>query len=387
MVENLPLAENENAARQAWLEKLSEFGHVGQIYSWLITDENVADRVHCALRRVYDHYYGGSDFFACLSGYIPLVFRALSHLVADVADFETLAARMPEILKALPSESFGHLDGTDYTFDTTQLQQRAMQAETVAGFLADFSQRLPAKTVDQADSALKPDTSAWESEFAEELAELDRLGMFLVDSTGKDLAGKVSQRYAHALSDVIQSRQDVQALVALLRDAATWHKISGDYKWPVRVFPKAIAVMADPVSQLRKIMPVGSVLTAALGESPSLCLRFLAMPDSGLIRNVIAQLPIIDPLLSSSQAAADFVNLLVLMNFNFNIYCGSFLAAMPEIAAAIGQSDGAAAFSLAREMLVAKHCLCYSDDWLSPLCEVVRAAPKGEPAVLKDIVK
>ena len=75
------------------------------------------------------------------------------------------------------------------------------------------------------------------------------------------------------------------------------------------------------------------------------------------------------------------------MNFNFNIYCGSFLAAMPEIAAAIGQSDGAAAFSLAREMLVAKHCLCYSDDWLSPLCEVVRAAPKGEPAVLKDIVK
>ncbi len=357
-------------------------------FLWLPADGNVAERMQQALWRVYNHSYGGgSDFFDCLSDCIPLVFRLLSHLVADINDFEALAARMPEILKALPYEKSAYLDGTDYTFDTTRLQQISMQAATVADFLTDFFQVRSAQTGISDGCALKPDLAAWKSEFSEELAELDRLGLFLVDADGHDLTGKISRCYAHELSKAVHSRQELQNLSAVLRDAAAWHEMDGRHKWPARVLTQAGAAISDPVRQLKQFLPQGSTLASILGENQLLQLRFLAFPDSGLIRTVSAHLPMIEPLLKGQQAVKAFIDLLVLMNFNMYMNLGDFLTALPEIAAATGQTDGAAAFELAREMLVARHYLCGSDDWRSPLCEVVRAVAKGEPALIKDAVK
>jgi len=388
VLENLLIPENTAAARRVWLEKLSEYGDIGTFFLWLPADGSVAERMQRALWRVYNHGYGGgSDFFDCLSGCIPLVFRLLSHLVADINDFEALAARMPEILKALPYEKSAYLDDTDYTFDTTRLQQISMQATTVTDFLTDFFRANPVQTGASDDCVLKPDLAAWKLEFSEELAELDRLGLFLVDADDHDLSGKISRCYACELSKAVHNRQELQNLTAVLRDAAAWHELDGRHKWPARVLPQACAAISDTVRPLKQLLPQCSALESMPDESRVLQLRFLAFPDSGLIRTVSAHLPIIDPLLKSQQAGKAFIDLLVLMNFNMNINFGDFLAALPEIAAATGQTDGAVAFVLAREMLVARHYLCGSDDWRAPLCEVVRAVAKSEPAHIKDAVK
>lgn len=388
MGENLLSAADTAAARRAWLEKLSEYGDIGTSFLWLPAGGNVAERMQRALWRVYNHSYGGgSDFSACLSDCIPLVFRLLSHLVADINDFEALAERMPEVLKALPYEKSAYLDGTDYTFDTTRLQQLSMQATTVADFLAGFLQARSTPTRAPDSCLAKPTPAAWKSEFSEEIAELDRLGLSLVDADDQDLTGKISRYYAHDLSEAVHNRQELHNLIAVLHDAAAWHEMAGRHKWPARVLARAIAAMPDPARQLKQLLPQGSALASMPGENQVLVLRFLAFPDSGLIRTVSAHLPIIDPLLKSQQAVTAFIDLLVLMNFNMNINFGDFLAALPEIAAATGQTDGVVAFYLAREMLVAGHYLCGSDDWLSPLCEVVRAVSQGEPALIKDVVK
>ncbi len=366
---------------------LSEYGDIGVVYAWLLTDQEAAEKMQRELWSVYNHPYGGGDFSECLKDMIPYVFRIFSHLVADCDDFVALARRMPDILKSLPYESSGHLDGTDYDFATTKLQQRAMQAKTAAEFVAGSSKKPVVTAVETVEASSQADLTAWQSGFAAEIEELEQLGLYLADESGNDLSGKILQRYSHKLLSVAHQRPDLQHLVAVLRDAADWHKMSGDYKWPVRVLEQAVEAMPDPATQLKQLFPEDSVPVKILAGSPSLCLRLLAMPDSGLLRRVRIQLPVLAPLLSSERAVAAFVDLLVLMNFNRKIYFDIFLSALPQIAAAARHSDSVTTLVLARELLLAGQYLRDVTDWLPAICEVAGAVPGNDPAMLADAAR
>lgn len=76
------------------------------------------------------------------------------------------------------------------------------------------------------------------------IVKLEQLGLYLIDSNGKDLAGKIVLRYANDLSAVIHSKQDMQNLLVVLRDAGAWHKVTGR-KWPDRVLDQAIAAAVE----------------------------------------------------------------------------------------------------------------------------------------------
>ncbi|OGK12764.1 MAG: hypothetical protein A2W80_18365 [Candidatus Riflebacteria bacterium GWC2_50_8] len=75
------------------------------------------------------------------------------------------------------------------------------------------------------------------------------------------------------------------------------------------------------------------------------------------------------------------------MNFNYKIYFGIFLSALPEIAAAVGHSEDVTTLVLAREVLLAGHYLRDVADWLPSICEIASAVPGNSPAVLADAAR
>lgn len=381
--------------RKKWQSMVAEYGDIGGIFDFLITSEASALRMQRTLWKIYNGSYGGEKNWAALNSavkdIIPYIYRLAAHLVTTLDEFDALSEKIPEMLRALPYETEQSLDGYWFAFDYTDVREEARRAQTLELLLdVPFPPRRASRKTASGKTAVTAPPEAVASLEAlvgsckNAKEELTLLGTYLTDETRGNLHGKLVQVHGATLAPVIRRQEDLQGLLAVLRDARAWHELTGD-TWPDVVISRAVEALTAPGAALGRHLPPDSRLARLLMENPVQLVRFLALPDPCLLRLVRESLPAIDPMVQTSQDARAFVDLLVTLVWNEKTNQAGFLGALPEMAAAAALTTASDLFVLARELVTAGIDLRDTGEWLPCFREVASAVPAGVATRFQDV--